>query len=179
MPAYRSSSLSPFSSSSDTSQQLASIGSFNVSFLDYIKLFNDDNSFSALQVALFKRQDLIVKTSEMKHLALLVERLQDEANRQQEHMEEIFNCMETAGLHRILKKHFVRDNGVIRTRRGVEFNLPRSYKKKYSLHRRRSTLVPPSLLSNYVSSSSDLLPIGDYQTISRYPLDGGFIHHYV
>ena len=60
----------------------------------------------------------------MKHLAPLVERLQDEANRQQEHMEEVFNCMEAAGLHRILKKHFVRDNRVIRTRRGVEFNLP-------------------------------------------------------
>ena len=179
MPAYRSSSLSPFSSSSDTSQRPALIGSLNVSFLDSIKLFNNDNSFSVLQVALFKRQDLIAKTSEMKHLAPLVKQLQDEANQQQEHMEEIFNCMEAAGLHRVLKKHFVRDNGVVWTRWGVEFNLPQSYKKKYLLHHRHSTLVPPSLLSKYVSSSSDSLPIGDYQTISRYPLDGGFIHHYV
>ena len=50
-------------------------------------------------MALFERQDLIVKTSEIKHLAPLVERLQDEANRQQEHMEEIFNGMEAVGLH--------------------------------------------------------------------------------
>ena len=179
MPAYRSSSLSPFSSSSDTSQWPALIGSLNVSFLDYIKLFNNNNSFSALQVALFEWQDLIVKTSEMKHLAPLVEWLQDEANRQQEHMEEIFNGMEAVGLHRVLKKHFIRDNGVIWTRWGVEFNLPWSYKKKYLLHCRCSTLVPPSLLSKYVSSSSDSLLTGDYQTISRYPLDGGFIHHYI
>ena len=104
MPAHRSSSLSPFSSSSDTSKQLALTGSPNISFLDNIKLFNDNDSFSALQVALFERQDLIVKTSEMKHLAPLVKRLQDEANRQQEHIEEIFNGMEAAGLHRLLKK---------------------------------------------------------------------------
>ena len=113
MPAYRSSSPSPFSS--DSSQRLASIGSPNISFLDYLKLFNDDNSFTALMVALFEQQDLIVKTNEMKHLAPLVERLQDKANQQQEHMEEIFNGMEAAGLHRILKKHFIQDNGVIRT----------------------------------------------------------------
>ena len=179
MPAYHSSSPSPFSSSSDTSQWPTSIGSLNVSFLDYIKLFNDDNSFSALQAALFEWQDLIVKTSEMKHLALLVEQLQDEANQQQEHMEEIFNCMKAAGLHWTLKKHFVCDNRVIWTWWGVEFNLPGSYKKKYLLHHRCSTLVPPSLLSKYVSSSSDSLLTGDYQTISRYPLDGGFIHHYI
>ena len=35
------------------------------------------------------------------------------------------------------------------------------------------------LLSKYASSSDDSLPTGHYQTISRYPLNGGFIHHYV
>ena len=54
----------------------------------------------------------------------MVEQLQDEANQQQEHIEEMFNDMEVKGLHKILKKHFVRDNGVIRPRQGVEFNLP-------------------------------------------------------
>ena len=114
MPAYHSPLLSPFSSSSDTSQQPALTGSPNISFLDYLKLFND--SFTALTVALFKQQELMVKTNEMKHLAELVERLQDEVNWQQEYLEEIFNGMEAMGLHQILKKHFVRDNGVIRTR---------------------------------------------------------------
>ena len=114
----------------------------------------------------------------MKHLAPLIERLQDKANWQQEYMEEIFNGMEAVGLHWILKKHFVRDNGTIRTRRRVKFNSPRSY-NKYSLYRQRSTPYPPALLSKYVSSSDDSLPTGNYQTVSRYPLEGGFIHHYV
>ena len=178
MPAYRSSSLSPFSSVSDSSQQQVSIGSPNVSFIDYIKLFNNNDSFSALQVALFEWQDLAIKTNEMKYLAELVKWLQDEANRQQEHIEEMFNSMETTGLHQILKKHLVRNNGVLRTWRGVEFNLPRSH-KKYSFHHQQSTPYPPATLSKYKSSSPDSLPAGDYQTISRYPLDGGFIHHYI
>ena len=132
MPAYRSSSPSPssFSSSSDSQRQLFSVGSPNFTFLDFIKLFNSDNSFTAIQSALFEREDLIVKTNEIKYLAILVERLQDEANRQQEHIEEMFNDMEVKGLHTVLKKHFVRDNGVIRPRQGVEFNLPRYHKKK-------------------------------------------------
>ena len=109
----------------------------------------------------------------------MVERLQDEANQQQEHIEEMFNDMEVRGLHKILKKHFVRDNGVIRPRRGVEFNLPCYHKKKYSLYRRRSTPYPPVPLSKSETPVVDDLPIGDYKTISRYPLDGGFIHHYV
>ena len=114
MPAYCSSSPSMFSSSSDSSQRVVSIGSPNISFFKYLKLFSDNDSSSALMVALFERQDLVVKTNKMKHLAPLVERLQDEANQQQEHLEEIFNGMEAVGLHQILKKHFVRDNGIIR-----------------------------------------------------------------
>ena len=109
----------------------------------------------------------------------MVERLQDEANQQQEHIEEMFNDMEVKGIHKILKKHFVRDNGVIRPRRGVEFDLPRYHKKKYSLYQRRSTPFPPISLPKSETSSIDDLPTGDYKTISRYPLDGGFIHHYV
>ena len=94
---------------------MASIGSQNISFLDYVKLLNDNDSFDALKVALFERQDLVVKTNEMKHLAPLIEQLQDKVNRQQEYMEEIFNGMEAAGLHLILKKNFVQDNGTIKT----------------------------------------------------------------
>ena len=106
--------------------------------------------------------------------------MQDEANRQQEHIKEMFNDMEVKGLHKILKKHFVRDNGVIRLRRGVEFNLPRYHKKKYSLYHRQSTPYPPLSLSNSIPPSPvDDSPSGEYTTISRYPLDGGFIHHYV
>ena len=105
MPAYHSSSPSP--STTDSSQRLVLTGSSNISFLDYLKLFNDDNSFITLSTALFGRQDIIIKTNELKHLAPLVERLQDEANQQQEYMQEIFNSMEMAGLHKILKKYFI------------------------------------------------------------------------
>ena len=126
MSAYRSSSPSPssFFSFSDSNRRPFSVKNPNFSFLDFIKLFNSDNSFIALQSALFKREDLVVKTNKIKYLAILVERLQDEANQQQEHIEEMFNDMEVRGLHKILKKHFVCDNGVIQPRRGVEFNLP-------------------------------------------------------
>ena len=181
MPAYRSlsSSLSSFSSLSDSNQRPLSVENPNFSFLDFIKLFNSDDSFLALQSALFGWEDLAAKTNEIKYLATLVERLQDEANRQQEHIKEMFNDMEVKGLHKILKKHFVRDNRVIWPRRGVEFNLPRYHKKKYSLYCWRSTPFPPVLPSRSETPVVDDLPIGNYKTISRYPLDGGFIHHYV
>ena len=91
----------------------------------------------------------------------------------------MFNDMEVRGLHKILKKHFVCDNRVIRPRRGVEFNLPRYHKKKYSLYCRQSTPYPPVSLSKLITPSADDLPSGEYKTISRYPLDGGFIHHYI
>ena len=128
-------------------------------------------------MALFERQDLTVKTNEIKHLIPLIKRLQDKINRQQEHVDEIFDSMEAAGLHQILEKHFVRDNGVIRTRRRLEFNIPRTT-KKYSLNRRRATPYPPTT-TFFRDSSDDSLPTGTYQTISHCTLDGGFIHHYV
>ena len=62
-------------------------------------------------VTLFRRQDLIVKTNELKHLTALVEQLQNEVDSQQEYIREIFN--EAAGLHEQLKKYYIRDNRVI------------------------------------------------------------------
>ena len=99
MPATRSprssSSFSSFSSNSD--RRLELIESPNFTFNDYVKLFNDDDSFYALQVALFERQDLTVKTNEIKHLISLIQRLQDKINRQQEYVDKIFDSMEAAG----------------------------------------------------------------------------------
>ena len=132
MPATRS-PRSSSSFSSDSERRLESIEFPNFTFNDYVKLFDDDDSFYALQVALFERQDLTVKTHEIKHLNSLIQRLQDEINRQQEYVDEIFDSMEATGLHQVLKKHFVCDNGIIRTRRRVEFNIPRTT-RKYSLH---------------------------------------------
>ena len=69
MPATRS-PRSSSSLSSDSDRRLESIESPNFTFNDYVKLFNDDDAFYALQVALFERQDLTVKTHEIKHLIL-------------------------------------------------------------------------------------------------------------
>ena len=79
----------------------------NFSFLDYLKHFENDKTYSNLMVILFGRQDLLVKTNKLRHLAPLVERLQDEANNQQKYMQEMFGQMEAAGLHEILKKHYI------------------------------------------------------------------------
>ena len=79
MPATRS----PCSSSSlsfDSDRQLESIEFPNFTFNDYVKSFDNDDTFYALQVALFERQDLTVKTHEIKHLISLIQRLQDEIN---------------------------------------------------------------------------------------------------
>ena len=100
-------------------------------------------------MALFERQDLTVKTNEIKHLISLIQRLQDEINRQQEYVDKIFDSMEAAGLHQILKKHFVRDNGVIRTRRRVEFNIPRTTKNiPFIDDEQLRTRLPPHCFEN-------------------------------
>ena len=82
MPATRSPrSVFSFSSNSfDSYRRLESIESPNFTFNNYVKLFDNDDAFYALQVALFKRQDLTVKTHEIKHLNSLIQRLQDEIN---------------------------------------------------------------------------------------------------
>ena len=82
MPAIRSPrSSSSFSSlSSNPDRRLELIEFLNFTFNDYVKLFDGDDSFYALQVALFERQDLTVKTNEIKRLISLIQRLQDEIN---------------------------------------------------------------------------------------------------
>ena len=72
MPAFRTSSSS-LSSFSDSPRQLISTGLPHISLSDYLEHFENDDNYSDLMVALFRRQDLIVKTNELKHLAVLVE----------------------------------------------------------------------------------------------------------
>ena len=123
MPAYRSSSSSS-DSSSGYPRRSAPTPSIHITFFEYLRQFENDDLYEELMVAVFGRQDLIMKTNEMKHLAKLVQRLQDEANEQQDYMLEIFNSMKNEGLDRILGKKYVRDNGIIRKRRGLQFDLP-------------------------------------------------------
>ena len=100
------------------------MGNPNISFFDFLGRFENDDVYEDLMVALFKRQDLMTKTAKLKNLAGIVERLQDEANRQQEYMLEIFDSMEAAGLHNILKKWYIRDNRILRRRHQLHFDLP-------------------------------------------------------
>ena len=75
MPAQRFSSASPssLSSFSDSNRRPFSVGNPNFTFIDFIKLFNSDDSLLALQAALFEQEDLTIKVNEMKYLAILVE----------------------------------------------------------------------------------------------------------
>ena len=123
MPASHTSS-SGLSSFSDSSRRLISTRSPHISFSDYLEHFENDNTYSDLMVALFGRQDLIVKTNKLKHLAALVEQLQNEIDSQQEYMREIFDTMEAAGLHEQLKKFYIWDNGVVQQQRFLRFESP-------------------------------------------------------
>ena len=44
-----------------------------MTFSKYLEQFESDDAYTDLMVTLFKRQDLIIKTNEMKHLAGIVE----------------------------------------------------------------------------------------------------------
>ena len=140
MPAYRSSSSSS-DSSSGYPRRSAPAPSIHITFFKYLRQFENDDSYKDLMVAVFGRQDLIMKTNEIKHLAKLVQRLQDEANEQQDYMLEIFNTMKNEGLDRILGKKYIRDNGMIRKRQGLQFDLPSRDKRSIPL-RRPSTPYP-------------------------------------
>ena len=78
-----------------------------MTFLEYLKQFETDNSYTNLMVTLFKRQDLIIKTNKMKHLVGMVEHFQNEISHLQEYMQELFDTMEAGGLHQLLKKRYV------------------------------------------------------------------------
>ena len=141
MPAYRSSSSSS-DSSSGYPRRSTPAPSIHITFFEYLRQFENDDLYEELMVAVFGRQDLIMKTNEIKHLAKLVQRLQDEANEQQDYMLEIFNTMKNEGLDRILGKKYVRDNGIIRKRRGLQFDLSSKNKKRANSIHRPSTPYP-------------------------------------
>ena len=84
-----------------------------MTFSKYLELFETDDSYTDLMVTLFERQDLIIKTNKIKHLAGMVERFQNEISHLQEYMQESFDTMEAGGLHQLLKKRFICREGVM------------------------------------------------------------------
>ena len=77
----------------------------------------------------------------MKHLAGLVEHLQNEVSALQEYMQESFNTMEAGGLHQLLQKRYVWHEGTMKRRQELQFDLSNINNQPSSL-RRPSTPYP-------------------------------------
>ena len=75
MPAYQtsspSSSLSSYSNALSCQHQLTD--TLPMTYSEYLEQFETVDTYDDLMVALFERQDLIIKTNKMKHLTGLVE----------------------------------------------------------------------------------------------------------
>ena len=87
MPATRmsrsSSSLSSFSIS-PRRQILA--GPTNLTFSEFLALFENDDDYEQLMVTLFERHDFILKTNAMRHVAELIRRFQDKIDEQRDYI---------------------------------------------------------------------------------------------
>ena len=111
MPATRSSSsLSSFS----VPIQRHTPDLFNASFSEFIDRFDNDKTYEELMVTLFERHDFISKTNSIRHTAKLVKRLQDEIDKQQKYMQQLFEEMEQGGLQQLLGQDYKRKKGEIR-----------------------------------------------------------------
>ena len=125
MPAYQTSSpMSSLSSySGGLSQQMRATNTMLMTFLEYLEQFETNNTYTNLMVTLFERQDLIIKTTEMKHLVGMVECFQNIISALQEYMQESFDTMEAGGLHQLLKKQYICCGGVIGWQQELRFDL--------------------------------------------------------
>ena len=152
MPATRtsrssSSSLSSFSISPHR-QILA--GPMNLTFSEFLALFENNNDYEQLMVTLFKRHNFILKTNVMRHMAKLIRQLQDKIDEQWDYIRSIFIEMERAGPHELLNQDYKQTRGIIHRQRQVRFT-PTTASKSPSPIPRPPTPYP-------VSTSSSLSP---------------------
>ena len=162
MPASWSSSLSSYLISP---WRLFLAGSSHLSFSDYLEQFKTDDDYEELMITLFERHDFILKTNSMRHIAKLIRRFQDKINEQRDYLRSLFEEMERGGLHQLLDKDYIWDNGIIWWRRGVHFT-PQTEDNVSLPHWRASTPYPhhrPALSS----SSSQSIPIQYSPTASE------------
>ena len=146
MPAYQN--MSPSSSLSDYSNASSQLtDSMLFTFSEFLECFETADTYDDLMVTLFKRQDLIIKTNEMKHLAGLVQCLQNKISMLQEYMQESFNTMEAGGLHQLLQKRYVWYEGTMRRQQELWFDLSTINNQPSSI-RRPSTPYPRSQSSS-------------------------------
>ena len=57
----------------------------------------------------------------MRHITKLIQHFQDEIDEQQNYLRSLFKEMERGGLHQLLDKDYVQDNGNIQQQQGVHF----------------------------------------------------------
>ena len=84
-----------------------------MTFSEYLEQFETLDTYEDLMVTIFERQDLILKTNKLKHLAGMVKRFQNEISALQEYMQEYFDTMEAGRLHQLLKKQYICHGGII------------------------------------------------------------------
>ena len=122
MPATRTSrSSSSLSSFSISPRQQILAGSMNLTFSEFLALFENNDDYEQLMVTLFERHDFILKTNAMRQVAELIRRFQDEIDEQWDYIRSIFIEMERAGLHELLNLDYKRTRGIIHRQRRVHF----------------------------------------------------------
>ena len=145
-----SSSLSSFSIS--PRRQILD-GPTNLTFSEFLALFEDNNNYKQLVVTLFERHDFIIKTNAMWHVAKLIRCFQDKIDEQQDYIQSIFIEMERAGLHELLNQDYKQIRGTIRRQWWVRFT-PTTFSKSPS-----PVLRPPTPYPRSKSSSSSPHPV--------------------
>ena len=98
-----SSSLSSFSIA--PCQQILS-GLTNLTFSEFLGLFENDDDYEQLMVTLFEQHDFILKTNAMQHMAELIRQFQDEIDEQWDYIQLMFTEMKQAGLHKLLNQDY-------------------------------------------------------------------------
>ena len=152
MPATQSSHSSSSLSSFSISPWWLSIGLPHISFSDFLEQVMNNNNYKELMTMLFEQHNFILKTNSIQHITQLIKRLQNEVDAQQQYIQELYKEMEWGGLHELLKKDYICDNGTIKRWRGVHFTLQESEDEPSEIQR-PSTPYPQSV------SISSLQPV--------------------
>ena len=85
--------------------------STNLTFSEFLALFENDDDYEQLMVTLFEQHDFILKTNAMWHVAKLIRHFQDKIDEQRDYIWSIFVEMEWAGLHELLNLDYKQTGG--------------------------------------------------------------------
>ena len=85
----------------------------NLTFSEFLGLFENDDDYEQLMVTLFEQHDFILKMNAIRHLAELIRCFQDEINEQWDYSRSMFTEMERAGIHELLNQDYKWIRGTI------------------------------------------------------------------